>query len=612
MRDIRELLLVLFTSCLALGSVPSSFDGDRYCRCQPGEACWPSLADWQALNMSIQGTLVEVRPIGHVCHEPTYNKADCERVSKLSSNGTWRASQPGAQQEHAWEVSLSRNESCYVGPANPAEPCGQGRIPRYSAMVETTEQAQKAIRFARERRLRLVIKNTGHDSGGRSSAVDSFQILTQRLKDISFIEEFTPTLAETRGPSVRIGAGVLTKELYAVADEHGYTAMGGECATVGVAGGYIQGGGVSTALTPMMGLAADLVQEFEVISAEGSLVIANEFQNQDLFWALRGGGGGTVGLVTSITMPVFGAIPANISELSFESQQPDEAFWTAVKEMIYVTRDITTGGNSGQYWVGRGPTGSYFVRQTLFFLGETDIEPADKMGSLLRVLQDQEIAFRFNVTAYPRLSSFLAIPQGEFVGGIAFHQENILIPQGFYDSPEGPAQLVDRLAEVKLNPGDMWVANTLGGQVMANKDVDNAMHSGWRTASVLLVGNRIFEPALKSQLDVQERLTAVEGPLLHSIGQPAPEAIYLNEADADLENWQDWFWGEKYARLRDIKSKWDPDDLFLVRHGVGSEDWDEDGMCRMQLSPQECPVREHSRCTCKFFECAMLHVPGLL
>ena len=130
--------------------------------------------------------------------------------------------------------------------------------------------------FARKRRLRLVIKNTGHDTAGRSSAVDSFQILTQRLKDINFIENFVPTMhaAEPEqgptGPSVKIGAGTLTKELYAAADAHDYTVMAGECATVGIAGGYIQGGGVSTVLSPKLGLAVDLVQEFEVITAEVS------------------------------------------------------------------------------------------------------------------------------------------------------------------------------------------------------------------------------------------------------------------------------------------------------------------------------------------------------
>ncbi|KAK1140587.1 hypothetical protein N8T08_010224 [Aspergillus melleus] len=611
------LVPLLLTSALAAKQAPVGFDAPRQCRCRPHEPCWPSPAEWQALNTSLHGNVVDVRPIGHVCHGDTYDPVACGQVVKLSSNGTWRASQPGAQQEHAWEVSLSRNETCFVHGDDASGPCGQGRIARYSAMVDNAGQVQKAVKFARDRNLRLVVKNTGHDSGGRSSALDSFQILTQRLKEITFLDNFVPTTeqsderdARSKGRSVRIGAGVLTKELYAAADEHGHTVLAGECATVGFAGGYLQGGGVSTALSPMKGLAVDLVHEFEVVTAEGELVIANELQNQDLFWALRGGGGGTFGVVTSLTMPVFGEIPAVVSNLMFMRPERDEAFWEAVKEVLYTVRSLSVNHSSGQYWIGRAPTGDYFVRLTQFFINETDADEADgKFSALLESLQRHGIAGDLQSTAYARLSSFLAIPQGEFVGGIPFHQENILIPRESYDRPEGPAQMVDRLAALDLRPGDTWVANTLGGRVATNGDVvNNAMHPGWRTAAILLVGNRVFESTLKDQRNVQRRVTSVEGPVLQSISQPSPVAMYLNEADSELAAWQQWFWGEKYNRLREIKKKWDPEGLFIVRHGVGSEDWDDDGMCRVDGWTEFDPLW----CLYQPLECGRRYIPGLV
>lgn len=96
----KLLFPLIFSGCFSLGSALSAPGGGGRCRCQPGEPCWPSLEEWQAFNTSIQGNLVEVQPIGSVCHEPTYDKASCERVSTLSSNSTWRASQPG---EWHWE-----------------------------------------------------------------------------------------------------------------------------------------------------------------------------------------------------------------------------------------------------------------------------------------------------------------------------------------------------------------------------------------------------------------------------------------------------------------------------------------------------------------------------
>ena len=179
----------------------------------------------------------------------------------------------GALENTAWEVSIPSNETCYVGEgSDPSQPCSQGRIPLYSAMVQSKEDIQAAVRFAKDRNLRLTVKNTGHDAGGRSSAVNSFQVLTQGLKDITFTDNFVPETATAKaqpeGPAVTFGAGVLGMDLYAAAAAHGYNVVAGECSTIGVAGGFIQGGGVSTVLAPLRGLSADLVLEFEMVTAD--------------------------------------------------------------------------------------------------------------------------------------------------------------------------------------------------------------------------------------------------------------------------------------------------------------------------------------------------------
>jgi len=57
---------------------------------------------------------------------------------------------------------------------------------------------------------------------------------------------------------------------------------------------------------------------------------------------------------------------------------------------------------------------------------------------------------------------------------------------------------------------------------------------------------------------------------------------YVSETDFFQQNWQDAFWGENYARLRAVKDKYDPDGLFFLHHGVGSEDWSADGFSRVK------------------------------
>jgi FAD/FMN-containing dehydrogenase len=56
---------------------------------------------------------------------------------------------------------------------------------------------------------------------------------------------------------------------------------------------------------------------------------------------------------------------------------------------------------------------------------------------------------------------------------------------------------------------------------------------------------------------------------------------YFNETNYFEKNWQQSFWGENYARLAEIKKKYDPLGLFYVHHGVGSEQWSDDGFTRL-------------------------------
>lgn len=140
--------------------------------------------------------------------------------------------------------------------------------------MESVQQVQQVVRFAAIHHLRLSIRNTGHDLAGRSSAPGSLQIHTAGLKGIQHTDSFHPTApwgraVESAGPAVTVGAGVMTGELYTAAAEAGYTVVGGSCSTVGIAGGWIQGGGYGI-LSPSRGLGVDNVLELSMVTAEVS------------------------------------------------------------------------------------------------------------------------------------------------------------------------------------------------------------------------------------------------------------------------------------------------------------------------------------------------------
>lgn len=190
-----------------------------------------------------------------------------------------------------WEKSWGSNESCYLD-EDRSKPCHQGRVPIYSVTAESIEQLQTAVKFVKKRNLRVIIRNTGHDHSGRSSGPNSIQINTARLKGLHFVDEFIPFGAlESNGSAVTIGAGVLAGELYSTAAEEGYTVVAGECSTVGVAGGFIQGGGISI-LSPLRGLASDSALQFEVITADVSfiaLILLDSLFDSSIFSGFPGG-----------------------------------------------------------------------------------------------------------------------------------------------------------------------------------------------------------------------------------------------------------------------------------------------------------------------------------
>src|SRR5271165_6494048 len=104
-------------------------------------------------------------------------------------------------------------------------------------------------------------------------------------------------------PAVTLGAGAIWVHAYeAVTTKAGRYVQGGGCTTVGVAG-LIQSGGFGS-FSKHYGLAAAGLLEAEVVTADGKIRVANACTNPDLFWALKGGGGGSFGAVSKLTLRV--------------------------------------------------------------------------------------------------------------------------------------------------------------------------------------------------------------------------------------------------------------------------------------------------------------------
>ncbi|KAM3501786.1 hypothetical protein MY10362_005301 [Beauveria mimosiformis] len=564
------------------------------CRCRPNDPCWPSQSQWASLNASVSGNLVALRPVAHVCHDSGYDAAACNASKALSESSVWRDQNPGAVQWTNWEAWPERNETCSFSLPRDV-PCRQGRVPLFSVVAETAQHIQEAVRFAASHNIRLAIKNTGHCFLGRSSAPESLQIATYKMKKMEFVDDFVPEGSHNKsmGSALTLGAGVVLMDIYSETSKRNLTAVVGLSHTVGAAGGYIQGGGHSP-LGPWKGMASDNALQFEVVTADGKLLVTNQYQNQDLFWALRGGGGGTFGVVVSVTIRTFPDVPALalMSDIAFPGPA-DDRFWDVLAALHQRLPALADVGGSGYYVFlpnsVQNSTCTASINIVMFFPNKTDKAPIAKIADgFIQVARKSAPDANYTLLLAPTLGGSIAYELAktpyDATGGTVILGSR-LISRKFLSQKDGAERLGKALRDIYEGSGNTGYTGHFiaDGAVAKNAGkVDSALNPAWRKTITHIAFGRDWAPdaTLAEQKAVQNKLTNVEVPILKTLEKDM--GAYLNEADAFEADFQESFWGDNYKRLYRIKQHTDPQGLFIARRGVGSEDWDAEGLCRVR------------------------------
>ena len=132
--------------------------------CAPTDACWPSTAQWAALNVSVGGRLIAVAPPLISCFPgPAANAALCAANVNNFSNSYWRASQPGAMQSPNLEQDPVTGADCF----DATKPCQLGSIPPFAVAARSSADVSAALAFARAHSMQVAVKSTGHEYQGR-------------------------------------------------------------------------------------------------------------------------------------------------------------------------------------------------------------------------------------------------------------------------------------------------------------------------------------------------------------------------------------------------------------------------------------------------------------
>jgi hypothetical protein len=254
-------------------------------RVRPGDAAWPNAESRAKLNAAVGGDLIAVEPPFVACATDP-KSASCVDALANIRNPFYLCDQPGGTQVSGWLDAWTPAPSAYA------------------VKAQSSGDVAAAVNFARDNRLRLVVKGTGHSYQGTSNAPDSVPIWTRAMDKVTLHDAFTPRGGEGTAapcPTVTAGAGAVWIDLYhTVASEAGRFVQGGGCADAGVAG-LVQSGGFGS-FSKGFGTAAAGSLQAEIVTADGAVRIANAYTNPDLFWVLKGGGGGSWGVVTQLTL----------------------------------------------------------------------------------------------------------------------------------------------------------------------------------------------------------------------------------------------------------------------------------------------------------------------
>lgn len=553
-----------------------------------GAATSPSKAAWKKLNREADGNLISVDfPLAACQVAP--NSAACYELFKNLPNPYFIGDHPGLTQTLGWVDAWKTEPSIYAVAARDA-----GDI-------------AAAVHFAREHRLRLAVKGGGHSYQGTSNAPDSLLIWTRHMHDITLHSSFVPqgcagTLKPQ--PAATVGAGAIWMQAYdAVTTRAGQYVQGGGCTTVGVAG-LIQSGGFGS-FSKHYGLAAAGLLEAEVVTADGKIRIANACTNSDLFWALKGGGGGTFGVVSKLTLRLR-ELPEFAGGANFRVKaSSDAAYRRLIREFVGFYRDhlfnehwgeqvhfnpgntlvmslVSYGLDTGQAqkiwqpfldWVARSPH-SY------------TLEGKPVIGSIpARHWWDVEWWKEHHFPVFVSDPRPGASPNnvwwtgdGGQVGWFIWGFESLWLPESLLEDT-AQQHLADALfassrhsrLELHFNKG------LAGAPPEARAEApDTAMNPAVANAFALAIAAAGQGPAYPGIAGHEPHVAAGRSAArrvdlcIEELRAVVPQAgAYVSESNYFERDFKQAYWGSNYPRLAKVKKKYDPEGLFSVHNGIG-------------------------------------------
>lgn len=447
--------------------------------------------------------------------------------------------------------------------------------PAVVIVPKKVSEVEEAVRYAKRRKARVSVISTGHDYDGRSVGEDSVNINMREMRWATFIDD----------DLMSVGPGTTWMEVYEASLERGMAPLSGYDSSVGVAG-FTMGGGHGP-LSRLYGLGADHLVGATVVDGDGTA------QNVDGEWlrALRGGGGGTFGVVVEMILKLEKA-PKRVDQLTYAVQltgrrpnaltrfMHNATFLESIDEGWAGWNQLECGNDeddSSVWLVGIYLHSGYDASQDPLEIGQPMRDFYDELASLSTSPNGEDV----RVDTFDSMMGFEkkygSLPLGryrrQFIGNVFMDSQAL---------SRNSDRLTDYLMDSMLTtcaPGGrrelfVYYNNVLGGNVpTADGANETAVSPGFRNAIFEVGPNAYWKDPKLDRANVEASAALARGLYMLS------DSSYLNEwtsarGDNVMSDWRKRFWGddENYDKLLRVKHKVDPCNMFWVPHGVGSDE----------------------------------------